>query len=79
VEDRSIKNLNPTSAEQKKVVARLDKISEKARQLQEYQKSTATNLPALEPRYNGKAVYMAGNPRPTEHCSGGHPLQSIPW
>jgi len=33
----------------------------------EYQKTTATNLPALEPRYNSKAVYRAGNQSSQKH------------
>jgi len=44
----SIKILLPSFTEQKKIVARLDKLSEKIRQLQEYQKKTESDLVALE-------------------------------
>ena len=44
----SIKILIPPLTEQKKIVARLDSISEKTRQLQDYQKSTARDLLTLE-------------------------------
>jgi len=44
----SIKILLPFLSEQKKIVAQLDSLSKKIRQLQEYQKSTASDLVALE-------------------------------
>ena len=43
-----IKILLPPLAEQKKIVAHLDALSKKIRQLQEHQQSTASNLLALE-------------------------------
>lgn len=38
----------PSIAEQKKIVARLDSLSEKIKKLQEHQKSTATDFTTLE-------------------------------
>jgi type I restriction enzyme, S subunit len=45
----------PSFAEQKKIVARLDSISEKTKQLQEFQKTTSDDLLALEQSILSKA------------------------
>ncbi len=45
---KKIKIPLPSVAEQKKIVARLDSLSEKIRRLQEYQKSTASDFISLE-------------------------------
>jgi len=52
---RSVKILMPPLPEQKKIVARLDSISEKVRHLQEHQKATSDDFLALEQSALSKA------------------------